>query len=104
LEHNFPGNVRELVNLAETVVVLCEDEEVQLSSLPVELLLKKTAGSVAGVESLPMKRAVQEFERQLITRTLKAVNWNQSEASRQLGVHRNTLIFKMKEMDISKKK
>ena len=59
-----------------------------------EVALKDVNGS--------LKDMVREFERQLITRTLKAYNGNQSMAARQLGIHRNTLITKMQELEISK--
>jgi DNA-binding NtrC family response regulator len=100
--HRFSGNVRELANLAETLVVLCEDDSIGVSSLPMQMLLNSDLPDSASVERVAYKDAMHEFERQLITRTLKAFNGNQSMTARQLGIHRNTLITKIQELGISK--
>jgi DNA-binding NtrC family response regulator len=99
--HPFPGNVRELKHLAEAVVVLCEEDEIGVSALPIQLILQSNGQSV---NQVPLKQAVHEFERQVIIRTLKSVNGNQSRASELLGIHRNTLILKMIEFGIPNKK
>jgi arginine utilization regulatory protein len=93
--------VRELKHLAETVVVLCEDDEIGVSSLPIQLIMQ---ASEHGLEQVPLKQAVHEFERQLIIRTLKSVNHHQIKAAQALGIHRNTLILKMIEYNIPNKK
>jgi DNA-binding NtrC family response regulator len=99
--HTFPGNVRELKHLAETVVVLCEEDEIGVSALPIQLILQSKGKPM---DQVPLKQAVHEFERQVIIRTLKTVNGNQSKAADLLGIHRNTLILKMIEFNIPNKK
>jgi DNA-binding NtrC family response regulator len=99
--HTFPGNVRELMHLAETVVVLCEEDEIGISSLPIQLILQSKGNSM---DAVPLKQAVHEFERQVIIRTLRSVQGNQSRAAEILGIHRNTLILKMIEFNIPNKK
>ena len=99
--HSFPGNVRELRHLAESVVVLCDEDEIGVSSLPIQLILQSNGQSA---NQVPLKQAVHEFERQVIIRTLKSVNGNQSRAAEVLGIHRNTLILKMIEFNIPNKK
>jgi DNA-binding NtrC family response regulator len=95
--HSFPGNVRELKHLAETVVVLSDDEEIGPSALPMQLILQAQGRPL---EQVPLKMAVHEFERQVIVRTLKAADGNQSRAAAMLGIHRNTLLLKMAELEI----
>jgi two-component system response regulator AtoC len=99
--HSFPGNVRELKHLAETVVVLCEEDEIGVSALPIQLILQAKGNSM---DTVPLKQAVHEFERQVIIRTLRSVNGNQSRGAEMLGIHRNTLILKMIEFNIPNKK
>jgi len=43
---------------------------------------------------------VREFERQVIRRTLRTTRGNQSRAADLLGIHRNTLLVKMVELDL----
>jgi DNA-binding NtrC family response regulator len=95
--HLFPGNVRELKHLAETVVVLSDGQEIGMASLPMQLMLQDKSRPL---EQLPLKMAVHEFEKQIILRTLKTANGNQSRAADILGIHRNTLLLKMAELDI----
>lgn len=99
--HAFQGNVRELINLADTVVVLCEEDEISVASLPIQLILQAEGKPL---DSVPLKQAVHEFERQVIIRTLRSVAGNQSRAAEILGIHRNTLILKMIEFNIPNKK
>jgi DNA-binding NtrC family response regulator len=44
---------------------------------------------------LPLREATEEFERQIVSRVLDRVRWNQSEAARVLGLHRNVLKAKL---------
>jgi DNA-binding NtrC family response regulator len=99
--HPFPGNIRELMHLAETMVVLCEDDEIAVSSLPIKLIMLPME---QGVAQSPLKKSVHEFERQLILRTLRSVNHHQIRTAEALGIHRNTLILKMIEYGIPNKK
>jgi DNA-binding NtrC family response regulator len=96
--HPFPGNVRELMHLAETLFVLADEDGIGATALPVELLLK---GEPGALQQLPLKRAVREFERQVIQRALKQFRGNQSKTAEQLGIHRNTLMVKMSELGIT---
>ena len=97
--HNYPGNVRELQDLAGLASALAADE-VGLADLPIPVFVR---GETRGQE-LPLKKIVHAFERQVILRTLKAVRGNQSRAAEALDIHRNTLILKMQELDIPNKK
>ena len=102
--HQFPGNVRELQRLAETMVVLAENNEAGLSTLPIQLILDSSHKVGGKLEHRPLKEAVHEFEKQVILRALKEENGNQSKASSRLGIHRNTLILKMQELGIPNKR
>ena len=45
---------------------------------------------------IKLEEAVREFERRYITMMLRETGWNRSAAARRLGIHRNTLINKVK--------
>ncbi len=49
---------------------------------------------------IKLEQAVREFERRYITVTLKATRGNRSVAARRLGIHRNTLINKVKSLNL----
>ena len=95
-EYPWPGNVRELQNVVERSVALLESGPIGLNDLPTDLLLPDLRGRVKQAENLPLKTATDEFERQIVMRVLERVQWNRSEASRILGIHRNSLQMKLK--------
>ena len=98
----WPGNVRELENLVERLVVLGPDNEpISHEDLPLEILLDSPLAQQTFVpEKDGLLKARDSFERQFILKALRRTQWNQSEAARILGIHRNTLIQKMKALDL----
>lgn len=50
---------------------------------------------------IKLEEAMREFERRYITVALKETNWNRSVAARRLGIHRNTLINKVKTLNLA---
>jgi two-component system response regulator AtoC len=95
-EYPWPGNVRELQNVIERSVALMESGPIGLNDLPTDVLLRDLRVRVKQAENLPLKTATDDFERQIVMRVLERVQWNRSEASRILGIHRNSLKMKLK--------
>jgi len=103
VNYNWPGNVRELRNVIERLVALTKEEVISYEGLPLDILLAAEAGEVeAGREGMLLKEAREQFEKQFILGVLGKVNWNQTEAAKLLGVHRNTLMMKMQNLGIKK--
>ena len=96
--YSWPGNIRELENLMERLVVLApEGGVIRADDLPLGLFTGLEAGNG---DSPDFRDAVRSFERRYITGVLDRSNWNRLEASRALNIHRNTLLLKMKELGI----
>jgi transcriptional regulator with PAS, ATPase and Fis domain len=97
----WPGNIRELENLIERLVVLGrDDEEISYEDLPLEILLDSNLRADTPPLGDGLLNARNNFEKQYILKALKKAQWNQSEAARILKIHRNTLIQKMKSLGI----
>jgi DNA-binding NtrC family response regulator len=94
-EYPWPGNVRELQNVIERSVALVEEPWIKMEDLPVDLMLPDPSRRARQSETLPLKQACEQFERHMVVRVLYRVHWNQSEAARLLGMHRNTLKMKL---------
>ncbi len=95
LNYSFPGNVRELENIIEQAVALCENKILKLEDLPPDLkLMDKTYNK----NILPLK----EYEKQYIKNILYLTGFNQKETAKILGISRTTLWRKMKELNITK--
>lgn len=93
LQHDFPGNVRELENIIEQAFVLCRGPMIQVQHLPSEL-----RGDLQAVATGPMSLAA--MEKQLIADTLRRCEGNRSLAAAQLGIDPSTLYRKLKRLDL----
>jgi len=100
-DYHWPGNIRELENLLERLIVLKSDGLfIDEKDLPFDILfgddfLKDKKNLDKG-----LLQARQTFERQYILRSLRRLNWNQTKTARRLKIHRNTLMQKIKALDI----
>jgi len=95
LEHDFPGNVRELENIIEQAFVLCRGGIIELHHLPPEL----RSGLHTSAEGLsPM--SLRTMEKLLITEILQRHSGNRKLAARDLGVDVSTLYRKIKAFGI----
>ncbi len=123
--HGWPGNVRELENLVRRLAVLSSEDMIGVEVIAAELAdgqLQSVAQPAAG-ESLGAAaerqlrdyfdahkgglppaglydRVMREVERPLVLLSLEATRGNQLRAARLLGVNRNTLRKKIRELDI----
>ena len=82
--YEFPGNVRELRNLMERAVILCNDSELQASHFSI---IKSFASTRKTVDTFDL----EEIEKSTIIRALEKTNQNKSEAARLLNIEWNAL-------------
>jgi DNA-binding NtrC family response regulator len=94
VRYDWPGNVRELENVIHRAVVLATRPVVHLEDVPLDVSMPETV-SLMSRDTLPLREACDEFERQYVLRTLERTRWNVSRAARHLGVHRNTVLAKL---------
>jgi DNA-binding NtrC family response regulator len=98
----WPGNVRELENIIERAVALARGPVIGLHHLPIELAVPH--GVAAGPEATPatLKTTLRRIESQVLLRVLESTGWNYGQAAAQLGVHRNTLRYRLEALGILK--
>ncbi|HEU4370487.1 MAG TPA: sigma-54 dependent transcriptional regulator [Methylomirabilota bacterium] len=92
--YDWPGNVRELENVIQRAVVLVGGPVIHLEDVPLDVAMPETVSLLAR-DTLPLREACDQFERQYVIRTLERTQWNVSRTARQLGVHRNTVLAKL---------
>jgi two-component system nitrogen regulation response regulator GlnG len=126
--HDWPGNVRELENMVKRLAALCPDELIPAAAVTQELTARgpeqaaredggetgRTLGAAVehhlsryfgmhGDELPPpglYDRVLREIELPLIALTLSATRGNQVKAAELLGINRNTLRKKIRDLDI----
>jgi transcriptional regulator with PAS, ATPase and Fis domain len=94
LAHSWPGNVRELENVIDHAIIIAKQDKILTKDLP-QFLLQKP---------LPTQEltTLQDYEKNLILKTLKETNWNKHKASKRLNINRSTLYGKMKRYGLEK--
>ncbi len=105
--YTWPGNIRELENIVERMVILAEHEAGYLSPalLPPELHAYQPKPTVHAPEhptAQTMKTLRGAYEKELLLTALKHHHWNQSAAAEALGVHEKTIRNKMRKYHIER--
>lgn len=99
MNYTYPGNVRELQNLIERVVVLKKKGMIDLEDLPDKIYLAEQEQSHFEIEK-GYDTLVSNFEKSLILQALQETNGVKSKAAQVLSLNRTTLIEKMKRLGI----
>ena len=118
--YSYPGNVRELKNILERLIVLTPSTgRVDVSSLPKDLLEANSSATPANViplihseDILPspwkpgtlLEPYLDQIEESILHRALTMLDNNQVQAAELLGIARGTFQYKMKKYDLGKKK
>lgn len=90
----WPGNVRQLRNMIERVVITCKSATIEVADLP-DFLRAHDQSSTAF--SIRPGMSLAEVEKLLIRQTLTHVTANREEAAKLLGISRRSLQYKLKE-------
>jgi two-component system response regulator AtoC len=98
MAYPWPGNIRELLNVIERIIILEKGPVIKLSHLPPEIQIyaEKDEKESAKLETL------DEMERKHLTEALKVTGYNVSRAAELLGINRTTILRKLEKwgMDI----
>jgi DNA-binding NtrC family response regulator len=98
--HTWIGNIRELRNVIERAVLVCESDVLRSVDLPEEWLANGTALPCTQSTSVGPLATLQDAESRHIAQVLAHTHGQIGEAAQILGVHRNTLARKIKEYQL----
>lgn len=95
----WSGNIRELRNFVERLVILAERELIDIHQIRKAIGDSEDKPELAYI-GLPLREARKKFERDLITAVLVANGWNIAATANQLGIERTNLYRKMRQLGI----
>ncbi len=95
MEHDFPGNVRELENVIERAFALCRGNMIEMHHLPADLRPDEVKMGEHGSAT-----TLDSMEKIMITEALRRCQGNKKQAARELGVNASTIYRKIKALGI----
>lgn len=105
LQHKWEGNIRELKNVVERLVVFSEDGEMKLDDLPFETnvphIQHHESPVVTGSEHHSLQERLHEVEKEMILKELNKVNGNKLACAQNLQITRATLYNRIKKLNIT---
>lgn len=94
-EYDFPGNARELENIIERSLALCDDSEIQPHHLPTDLS-RSLPFHLPSIREGQVSKSLEENEREYIFSILRSVDGNKTKAAKIIGIDRVSLWRKLK--------
>jgi two-component system NtrC family response regulator len=98
--YRWPGNIRELENIVERLVVLTPGNEITISHLPAFLRKEHASVDTMNLDLPPQGISLEAIEKELILKALAKFKWNQTHAAKYLDISRKALIYRMEKHGI----
>lgn len=100
LNYRYPGNVRELENILEHALIICQEKTIQPRHLPEYLQIRRTTRKPPAKRSFRPLHASDAEERENIISVLQQHNGHRTKTAKALGIERTTLWRKIKKYGI----
>lgn len=105
MDYSWPGNIRELENVMERMIIICREDVITPQYLPENIKHQeqhKPETKQGFRVILPDEGiSLEEVEKSLIEQALEKAKGNQSRAAKHLGISRHTLIYRMKKFGLA---
>lgn len=98
--HNWPGNIFELMNIAEVLINKIDNPNLSISTDMVKEIIS-TSIKNADIYELNFKEAKNKFEKEYLEQKLRSNNWNMTLTAKNLNLDRVSLYRKVKSLGIN---
>ncbi|KLU66606.1 transcriptional regulatory protein ZraR [Desulfosporosinus acididurans] len=99
-QYNWPGNIRELQNVIERALIVCQGSEIKSVHFPKELLNHLEELTTPEIQLTESGFSLGELEKHLIIKALEKHNYNQTKVAKYLGITRPTLLYRLQKYGI----
>jgi DNA-binding NtrC family response regulator len=111
MEYSYPGNIRELKNIIERMIILSTERVIGVEDLPLEIKMKSDTLENKTIIGLgPLKEILEkelynlaDVEKVVIATALQKTRWNKQETAKLLGIGRTTLYEKIRRYKLDQK-
>ena len=93
--HPWSGNVRELMNVIQQMMVFCRGNAITVRDLPPHLFTRERSFPREKEGKIELEKMVSDLEKKWIHSKLKESDWNQEKAAKLLGITRKMLTNRM---------
>jgi DNA-binding NtrC family response regulator len=102
MNYLWPGNIRQLRNSIQTMVVMCDKERIDVGDIPPDIYRpRQITGLSEAVAANGPRASLNELEKQAIVKTLVETGGNREKAAKILGIGERTLYRKIKEYNLN---
>ncbi|WML36533.1 sigma-54 dependent transcriptional regulator [Clostridium sp. OS1-26] len=98
--YKWDGNIRELKNVIQRMVVLSNDGKITIESIPEYILESASDSEDIGENQHDLERIIENVERRTIKDVMSMVNGNKQQAAKILNIKRSTLYYKLGKYNI----
>ncbi len=95
ISYDWPGNVRQLMNVCERILVMADGDVIDIQDLPQKIAGKSVAAASMPTERLTLNQAIESFERALLIEAMEE-HGNQYRVADALGINQSTVARKLK--------
>ncbi len=99
MSYSWPGNIRELENVIERAIVLCDGDKLSETCLPGHCP-EESAPLLSADANLSIKQAERAMEIDLIRKALLKTGGNRTHAAKELEISHRALLYKLKEYEL----
>ncbi len=98
--YDFPGNVRELENILERALTLCENNTISTGDLKLTVPATSTLITAPASTEIPLEHQLENIEKEIIIKALEETHWNRTAAAKKLGISFRALRYRLSKLGL----